>query len=330
MPKISITNSQIPQFYKVTYYYEPGDGYTLKSNDLISGWEFPISTIGYFCIERDLVGLSSSSITINSTYYESGKTITLSSEDDIILGLDGPFVKGYEITIRFQDPITLSTPELISNTFNLKRTFVLSPELISNTFNLARTFVYTPELKSYKFNLDRAFVYSPELKSYKFNLEPYKPYIMFYQNKSSNITVNKNIVSVFKLEGSFRDNISVTEPVFTIESTESPVIANYCYIPEFKRFYYITDINIIRTNLYEIHCQCDVLMSFRSDILSSSQFVSRNVNEFESDVQDNKLTVTKNYIYTIVEFEEDPLFIPTIGADTVLPYNIVATWVGGE
>lgn len=80
------------------------------------------------------------------------------------------------------------------------------------------------------------------------------------------------------LTGTLRGESSVINPSFQIETT-NPSSYNYCYIQEFGRYYFITDITSVRNGLWRIDCSVDVLMSFRTQILNLDVIISDATNE---------------------------------------------------
>lgn len=67
--------------------------------------------------------------------------------------------------------------------------------------------------------------------------------IVLYQNNSPVNKVDKSLVAVATLTGVLREGSSVLDPVVTIESDAPASVvssANYAYIAEFGRYYYIT------------------------------------------------------------------------------------------
>lgn len=56
--------------------------------------------------------------------------------------------------------------------------------------------------------------------------------------------------------------------------TDNPTAYNYCYIPDFDRYYFISNITSVRTNLWRIDCSVDVLMSYQAEILNLDVIVS--------------------------------------------------------
>lgn len=97
--------------------------------------------------------------------------------------------------------------------------------------------------------------------------------IILYQTTSERERINKDLSSSLPLSGYLRGECSVTNPSFNIEVT-NPSDYNYCYIPDFGRYYYITNIVSVRTNIWRIDCDVDVLMSFKDAILNLDVIVS--------------------------------------------------------
>lgn len=106
--------------------------------------------------------------------------------------------------------------------------------------------------------------------------------ITFYKNSSEKNKIGKSLSSGLTLSGNLRDECSITSPSILVEAT-SLVDYNYCYIPEFKRYYFISDITSVRNNLWRVSLKCDVLESFKSDILNSSCIVKKQQNQSYSN-----------------------------------------------
>ena len=102
--------------------------------------------------------------------------------------------------------------------------------------------------------------------------------IKFYKNSSEKNKIGKSLSSELTLNGNLRDECSITSPSILVEAT-SLVDYNYCYIPEFKRYYFISDITSVRNNLWRVSLKCDVLESFKKDILNLSCIVDKQQNQ---------------------------------------------------
>lgn len=93
--------------------------------------------------------------------------------------------------------------------------------------------------------------------------------ISLFTCTAENERVDKSsyISNRFTLNGQFRDESSVIDPIFRIEKTNpNEFYYNYMYIPAFNRWYYINDFVSIRNNIWEIHAHVDVLYTWRADI----------------------------------------------------------------
>lgn len=97
--------------------------------------------------------------------------------------------------------------------------------------------------------------------------------ILLYKTTNANNDLNKTISDKVELVGALRDSSSIIAPSILIQS--NPIGYNYAYIPDFDRYYYIKNITAFRKNAWLIDLKCDVLMSFKDEILEMSGIVSR-------------------------------------------------------
>ena len=97
--------------------------------------------------------------------------------------------------------------------------------------------------------------------------------ILLYKTTNANNDLNKTISDKVELVGALRDASSIIAPSILIQS--NPIGYNYAYIPEFGRYYYIKNITAFRKGAYIVDLKCDVLMSFKDEILNMSGIVSR-------------------------------------------------------
>lgn len=120
--------------------------------------------------------------------------------------------------------------------------------------------------------------------------------ITLMSNSSPTINVNKNLTTLSTLTGSLRDSMSVIEPVVIIEADDSNInilsSCNYFYIAEFKRYYFVKNITSIRDNLWQIEGHCDVLSSWKNQLLANNGVVRRQENRWNLYLDDG---VFKSY-----------------------------------
>lgn len=101
--------------------------------------------------------------------------------------------------------------------------------------------------------------------------------IILYVNNSEKNKIGKTLTNDFSLSGTLRDATNIINPVILIEISEIGNY-NYCYINNFNRYYFITDITVIRTGLFAISLTVDVLESFKSDIKNLSVILLNTQN----------------------------------------------------
>ena len=89
--------------------------------------------------------------------------------------------------------------------------------------------------------------------------------LKIYNNNSNTNVLNKNITLVDTLEFNLKKDNSILQPVLILKNYSS---GNYCYIKEFKRYYYITDIKMLTGGLYQLQLDVDVLMTYKEDIIT--------------------------------------------------------------
>lgn len=91
--------------------------------------------------------------------------------------------------------------------------------------------------------------------------------IKFYNNTSEKNVLSKTLTNEIIMTGWLREESDIHSPVVTIESANITSY-NYAFIPEFGRYYFITEITSVRTGFWRVSMVCDVLMSFRTYILN--------------------------------------------------------------
>ena len=136
-----------------------------------------------------------------------------------------------------------------------------------------------------------------------------------YVNTSEKEKLNKSLSNKTDLNGYLKQGASVVNPIITIQIT-NPSQYNYVYIPQFHRYYFITDTVNVKNNIWEIHMHVDVLSSFKTQIRANKAIIEKNqyltnankyFNDGDTFVHDSKET---NEIATFQNgFDETPHYI---------------------
>lgn len=144
--------------------------------------------------------------------------------------------------------------------------------------------------------------------------------VIIQKNLSEKNRVTKDIQNIAVLTGTLRNETDVINPIIQIQGNITQVInANYLTIVEFGREYFITDIKSINAELYEISAHCDVLASFRSEILANSGIIKKNEILYNTYINDGFFTVEQGMETFIKPFQnslDNDNFILVVAGDT--------------
>ena len=137
-------------------------------------------------------------------------------------------------------------------------------------------------------------------------------YITLYRNGSDNRVLRKNLQQISTpLSCDIYGSESIITPRFILEYVG--VEANYCYVAELNRYYYIRDIVLAPGGQRILMCEVDVLMSNIDEILNLNCLIARNenrslCNEF---LVDNKMLANVNKEEVVESFGETVITNPS-------------------
>lgn len=127
-----------------------------------------------------------------------------------------------------------------------------------------------------------------------------------YFNKSDKRYVDKQLEAI-TYEGSdhidveFKEDTSLEDPTFILRTQSKVLTANYIYVPDMNRYYYINDYTVSHQRIY-INCHVDVLMSFKKEFKKENVIVARNEKLFDLYLDDNKYKVQDRTCVRTVRF----------------------------
>lgn len=93
---------------------------------------------------------------------------------------------------------------------------------------------------------------------------------------------------------SFKDESSAFEPSVLISTSTNITDKNYAYIDTLGRYYYITDITLVRAGLYRVKLHVDVLMTYRTQIKACSAVIKRQELDTNMYLDDPEFKVYNN------------------------------------
>ena len=119
--------------------------------------------------------------------------------------------------------------------------------------------------------------------------------IVLYSNASEITAVDKKLTELTTLSGTLREQSSIIDPVITISDIDNYVgQMNYAHIPEFNRYYFITNIESVRNKLWKVSFHVDVLFTYRDAIRENSAIIERNENEYDLKLNDGLFRTQQN------------------------------------
>lgn len=129
--------------------------------------------------------------------------------------------------------------------------------------------------------------------------------IILYKYTDRPNRVNKTLGNGETVQGVIRNEFNYLNPTITVRASEIKKV-NYCFVPYFGRYYFVTGITQRNRNEYEISLSVDVLTTYKSVILEASGTVTETANG-------NKYSSARSVIYDKkpklekVVFPEQPL-----------------------
>lgn len=112
--------------------------------------------------------------------------------------------------------------------------------------------------------------------------------IKLLNTSSDDNVVNKAYTQIADLNASQANEvISIDAPEIIINYSQSYLSCNYCYIPEFSRYYYVRSKSVLNGNQLRFTLESDPLMSFKSSILSSSCIAQRSTSSPNMNIVDD-------------------------------------------
>lgn len=121
--------------------------------------------------------------------------------------------------------------------------------------------------------------------------------ITLYSNSSDNNVVTKTISQVASLTGSLRNESGIMSPSILIQGTYPS--ANYCYISDWGRYYFIEEIISVRNNISEIRCRIDTLMTYAQQIRGLTAIIKKQENDYNLYINDGSfMTYANDKVFT--------------------------------
>ena len=137
-----------------------------------------------------------------------------------------------------------------------------------------------------------------------------------YRVTDENNKLNKTLGSYMTVNGTLKNETDIINPEIILEVSNSVITSssdtfttrNYIYIPSLSRYYFITDMTIVQSNLVRIRCHIDVLMTYNSQIKAMKGVMARQENYYNLYLTDSALN---KLAYPLIQHKAFPNMIDT-------------------
>lgn len=122
--------------------------------------------------------------------------------------------------------------------------------------------------------------------------------INLYSTRTDKDHLTKELTNNISISGKLRTSCDIVNPVIEIEHNALIFInhINYAYIPDFGRYYYITDMRLDgKTLVLSLHC--DVLFTYANDIKGSMATIVRS-QDGDKYIKDSRAIQTERIAWT--------------------------------
>ena len=132
--------------------------------------------------------------------------------------------------------------------------------------------------------------------------------ISLYKTNSEKNVVYKTLTNEVNFsEVTFKNPTEILNPVITISTAIDVEAYNYCYIPEFNRYYYISNITSVVNGLWTLNLSVDVLMSFKQYFAKFDVILKRSQTEYNKYINDGEIVTAADNIISTIKFPQTPL-----------------------
>lgn len=141
---------------------------------------------------------------------------------------------------------------------------------------------------------------------------------LYSVNDGDNV-INKSLGNPIEIDIVLKSDTDIINPVILLETISGVDFSefNYCHIPELNRYYFITTIQNVNNRLWNLHCECDVLMTYKQDIINSNARLWRGIKtgDYANIVVDTSVikSVSKHESDVSIDESERTIILTVVG-----------------
>ena len=112
--------------------------------------------------------------------------------------------------------------------------------------------------------------------------------LTLYNNHSAEHVVNKSRDILISLSGALKENTNMEHVVVTIPYFTGYASVNYAYIPEFKRYYFVS-VDVLNGYRLRLNMNSDPISSFWNEYKNSPCIAKRSSSDVNPNIEDNRI-----------------------------------------
>ena len=124
--------------------------------------------------------------------------------------------------------------------------------------------------------------------------------LKFYENKSGENVINKNIALAETVSIIVRGELDLDNPRLRLSNR----FANFSYCELLGRFYFVREVRKINHMISDYFLECDVLETYKTDILNSVARVKRSIKK--GDYQ--KVSLDNSHLQNVFNYKSGVVF----------------------
>lgn len=131
--------------------------------------------------------------------------------------------------------------------------------------------------------------------------------VVFYNTSNRKRDITKTLTNGTTHTCELKEGTDIVSPTIIIVGT-GELGKNYCNIPSFSRYYFVKDYRILTGNRMEIDLEIDVLTSFSSTILNSTQLITRSETVKLNQIRDSNYPIAPYTETRVIDLGENKFF----------------------
>lgn len=141
---------------------------------------------------------------------------------------------------------------------------------------------------------------------------------LYAVNDGDNV-INKTMTLKTTMEINLKRDVDIINPrLILIPNLPTGFIGiNYAEIPDLNRFYFVDNITNISGTLWQLDLSCDVLETYKADILASKARLYRNMKPgdyFDTALEYSHITTVAKYASNKGISDSETIIMTTVGA----------------